>query len=439
MIIQVIQLTEHDLTCARFRRAGHDSLVPLSGFKLPYSDHSELSAILREQIPAQAAEEIRTILALPPSLVSLREMKLPITDRRKLRAILPLELAGETAQPDQELACDALPLANGSLLAGWASKDSVAQFITLLSEVNLEPEVVTLACMHWNLLIPQEPCEPVALLDQETLLVGQWGTHTPIFCRYLGQDQAGVTRTLSALELTKTITVQTIFSLEAELPFDLPPDCNLQPLPLPDLLTTPAAEGTMPAAMLAVPLATAQAYCNGTIFNLRNGSLAWTKQKSQFLRRHRFTLLLFAVVLLLLIAESGTRWFLLKRDLTSLNRPISKIYHEVFPTRKKAADETAEIKAEIRSLQGGIAPPSLLSFLTTLAATKGDQITGLSEVDSDGSRFRIKGDSLNSNDVNGFRQRLINAGWQVEQPETTTRPDGTVLFVLKGQKQGSAL
>lgn len=439
MIIQVIHLTEHDLTCARFRLTGKDQLAPLSGFQLPFTGPEELAAHLREQLPSpDPVAEVRTILALPPALVTLREMNLPITDRRKLRAVLPLELSGETALEDQDLVCDALPLADGTMLTGWASKEVVAQFIALFRDVGFEPEVVTLACMHWNILIPEEQDEVVALVDRQAILVGHNGRQAPIFCRCLGQDSVDLQRTLSALELTKSVTVHTIYSFDADLPFNPPPTCSVQTLPLPHQLTLHQATGALPALALAAPLATATAYCNGTIFNLRNGSLAWTKLKNQLLRRYRIPLVLTVVALLLLSVESGTRWYLLKRDLASINSSISKIYREVFPARKKAVDETAEIKAEIRKLHGGIASQSMLAFLTLLASSKTDQISGLSEVEYDGTRFRLKGDSRSSSEINLFRQRLGAAGWTVEQPEITTRPDGSVLFVLKGSQGGGA-
>jgi len=117
MIIQVIQLAANEVTCARFRRNGKEP-VPIGGFRLRWNNHDELGMILKEQCPLES-EEVRTVLAIPPDLVMLREINLPITDPRKIRAVLPLELAGEIAAETSSLVCDAFPLANGNLLAGW--------------------------------------------------------------------------------------------------------------------------------------------------------------------------------------------------------------------------------------------------------------------------------------------------------------------------------
>lgn len=438
MIIQVIQLTEHDLTCARFRRSGRTSLMPLSGVQLPYADQAELRAHLNEHLLTSAGEEIRTILALPPALVSLRELNLPISDRRKLRAVLPLELTGETTQPDQQLVCDAVPLDDGTILAGWAPSAVVAEFIKLLTEAGAEPEAVTLACLHWHLLAPGQQTAPFAICDRQAVLVCRPGSTVPAYCRSLGADNAELGRTLTALELSRNLPVQTVYQLDPAVTVELPAPITLHPLPVPALLAETQATGSLPPLTLAGPLAIAEAYCTNTLFNLRNGPLAWSRQRYQLLRSYRVPLLLAAVLTILLVAESGIRWYLLKRDLASVNGSIARIYRDVFPTRAKAVDEVAELKAEIRRLQGGITAHSPLAFLTDLTAMKGDEITLLSEVEYDGSRFLLKGDSRSSAAVTTLRQRLLAAGWSVEQADLTNRPDGSVLFVVKGQRGGTS-
>ena len=437
MIIQVIQLTEHDLICARFRRSGRASLSPLSGFKLPYADHAELRALLIEHLPPATAEEIRTVLALPPALVSLRELNLPISDRRKVRAVLPLELSTETAQPEQELACDSIPLDSGTILAGWASRTVVTELIALLAEAGAEPEAVTVACLHWQLLAPDQQSGPFAICDRQAILACRPGSTAPAYCRSLGNDNDELSRTLTALELARDLPIQTLYQLDPEFPVELPPSIAVEPLPVPALLEQTTASGSLPPLTLASPLAVAEAYCNNTLFNLRNGPLAWSRQRYQLLRRHRLPLLLAAVLAVLVVIASGTRWYLLQRDLTSLNGSVARIYREIFPTRTKAVDEVAEVKAEIRRLQGGISGHSSLAFLADLAAMKGDEITLFSEVEFDGSRFLLKGDSRSSTAVNTLRKRLLATGWSVEQADLTNRPDGSVLFVLKGQRGGA--
>lgn len=427
MIIQIIQLTGHDVTCARFRRTGRD-LTPISGIRLSYHDRPELSTLLQEQF-APLTDETRTILALPPNLVSLRELTLPISDRKKLRALLPLELSGEIAEEGGNLVCDALPLANGALLAGWITVPVVAEWIQLLTDIGLEPEAVTCSNLNWHLLLPADLQAAIALVDDNALMVCHQGR--PLFSRVLHSSPDAMSRTLAAVELDKGITLQSVYRLEGEL---LPGE---EKFPLPEALSGQTATGDLPADALASPLAIALAYCAGEIFNLRSGQLAWTGKRTQLFRQMRIPLVLGAIALVLLLGELGLRWYLLARDITFVNTSITKMYHDVFPTRKKAVDETAELRAEIKRLQGTAATSEVLSFLTLLAQSKGDQIQGLSEVDFDGERFRLKGDARSNTAVATMGQKLTAAGWTVEQPELTVRPNATTLFVLKGQRGGA--
>jgi general secretion pathway protein L len=183
-------------------------------------------------------------------------------------------------------------------------------------------------------------------------------------------------------------------------------------------------------------LAIALAYCSGEIFNLRNGPLAWTGKRSHLLKQFRIPLVLAMLILLLLPAEAGLRWFLLSRDIRSINTSVATIYKGIFPTRKKAVDETAEVRAEIRHLTNGTARSELLPFLHLLAQAKDEQIFGFSEVEYDGERFRLKGNAKNNEAVTALGNRLSATGWAVEQPELTARPDTTTLFVLKGRQGG---
>lgn len=437
MIIQVIQLSGQELTCACFRRLGRHQLVPISGFKHAFTELPVIVPLIRENLPPATTEEIRTILSVPPSLVSLREVSLPAIDRSKLRAVLPLELANDIAQPDLNFVCDAIQLGDGSWLAGWADTAPLTMLISLLTDAGCEPEVITLGCLHWHLLLSSSSEELVALCDQNAVSVCKAGASSPLFCRCLGDTDADLARTLIALELGRGLHVSTVYCLEPGLSANTPPGVLLENIPVPSLLDQPDAAGTLPPIAMAAPLAVAMAYCSGEIFNLRSGPLTWSHQRTHLLRRHRIPLLLGALVLLLLLVESGVRWYLLSRDVVSLNASIAKIYREILPTRKKAVDEVAEIKAEIRRLQGGFASQSPLTFLNMLAGAKGEEIYGLNEVNFDGNRFHLKGEARNGAAVASFRQRLLDKGLAADQPDITTKPDGTVLFVVRGQHGGT--
>ncbi len=429
MIIQIIQFSGKGVTFARFRRTGKE-ILPVTGVRLTFSDHQELGRILAEQLQP-VSEELHTILALDPASVCLRELSLPVSDRKKLRAVLPFELSGDTAEDAGELVCDALPLVgDGSLLAGWASVHFVAELVGILKESGMEPEVVTCSSLNWHRLPLPDQQEPFALVEEDSMMV--CSREGIIFFRSLPTSPDMIRLTLAAVELSKGSAVKNIYRISGDL-FH-----GEEKLPLPAVLSGQDAIGDLPPEMLISPLATAMSYCAGDIFNLRNGPLVWTGKRSHLFKKFRVPLVLGILLLLILPAEAGLRWYLIDRDLKSINSSIAAIYKQVFPTRKKAVDEIGELKAEIRRLQQGTAGSEVLAFLNMLAINKDEQIHGFSEVDYDGERFRLKGDARNSSAVTLMGQKLSTAGWIIEQPELTSRPDGMTLFVIKGRRGGSA-
>lgn len=428
MLIQIIQLTTRQATCTRFRRSG-SRLTPIFGVRFDYTAYDELPVLLQEQLP-DCSDELHTILALPPALLSLRELQLPISDRAKLRAILPLELSSDTAEEGAEPACDAVMQGEGSQLAGWSPRQTVEELIALLSSCGLEPEVVTCHPLAWHLLqVPDQ--QPAAVLDAEALAIVEQGRL--LFCRFMDTgDHAAVSRTLAAVELAKSITTHACYCLDTDQQADQ------LPLPLPSELAELPSQGDLPPQALLSPLALARAYCSGEIFNLRNGALAWSGARSRLIRQFRAPLVLGILTLCALFAEAGLRWYLLNRDMGEINHSITAIYKGAFPSRAKAVDEVGEFRSEIRRLRSaGGGNGELLAFLQLLAQAKNEQITAISEVEYDTERFRLKGDSRSTPAITTLGRSLTAAGWTVHQPELTSRPDGTTLFVMKGQREGT--
>jgi general secretion pathway protein L len=277
----------------------------------------------------------------------------------------------------------------------------------------------------------------VAICDSSAVSVCRQGQL--LFCRALElNDINDLERTLVTLELTRDLQVDRVLLLgPLLLPLAATSERTIELFPLPDTLKTPVLQDGLAPLALAAPFAAALAVCFGEPFNLRTGPLAWKQKNKRLLRTIRLPLILACIAAVLLLAEAGTRWYLLSRDIASLNSSINKIYRESFPNRKKAVDEAAELKAEIRRLEGTSLSPTILPFLRLLTEQKGSEINGFSEIDYDGTSFKLKGDGKTSAAISALRQKLITAGWQVEQPEITSRPDGTVLFQLKGTRGGT--
>ncbi len=170
--------------------------------------------------------------------------------------------------------------------------------------------------------------------------------------------------------------------------------------------------------------------------NFRSGDLAYTAGRKKALKKLRISLILAAVCVVLLIAETAVRYFLVQRDIDSVNNSIRSIYREVFPTRKKPVDEVAELRSEIKRLGGGAATGSLLSTLKKLADIKGADVTALFEIEVDGDQLRVRGDARSIQAVNDFRTRAAALFTGAEVGEIKSRPDGSVTFVFRGTVKG---
>lgn len=422
MIIQIVQIDGQTATCVRFSCFG-ETLAPVLGISIPYGSTEELSVLLRQHLP-RVTGDIRSILSLPVDLLYLRELQLPFSDRPKIRAVLPLELSRDSAETCSEPVCDVVVLDSGRQLAGWADPAKVSALLTLLSPAIGDPEVVTCHPLSWHHL-PLLDQETAVILDRHAIaVVRQQGMLT---CRLMRTDDpADIDRTLAAWQLADVAVPALRYRLDDII---LPDE---RPLPLPEQLSTlPAGCAIAPAEFLS-PLAMAQSYRYGDIFNLRNGSLAWQGTHSHRLRRYRTSVLLALFLALLIAGDAGWRWYRLKQDIAATNSAIASIYKEVFPNRTKAVDESAEIKAEIRRLRTEAGGIELLRFLKMLAQMKDDQITAFTDIEFDGEHFYLKGYALSAQTVNLLVQQMKAAGLHPEQPELTTRPDSTTLFTIKG-------
>lgn len=435
----IVQLSGNEAVFARFqlKRGG---LVFTGGSREELTDERPLAAMLAT-VAASAREEERVILALPPAHLFLREMELPIEERRKLREILPLELKGETALDSEELAFDALPLGGGKILAIWGKRPELAAQIAAMAEHGLEPEIVNASLFHWRTLLPDDAKSgQVAITDGESLAVFDNGT--PCFFRVLGQgDFAGeLARTLAALEIGKGMQVTDVFlhgaaARQAEsLPGGPPPSL----LPIAGELADVFGADTAAARDLAGAYAVARACALEEPVNFRSGALAYTAGRKKALKKLRVTMVLAAACVLLLVAETGVRYFLVQRDLASVNASIRGIYRQVFPNRKKPVDEAGELRAEIKRLGGGAATGSLLGTLKKLADIKGDDVSDLFEIEVDGDQLRAKGDARSIQAVNDFRARAAALFTGAEVGEIKSRSDGSVTFVFRGTVKGES-
>ncbi len=437
----IIQITGSDVICATFSRERR-MLLFNGGSRHTLGPDSSLESILLAET-AEKSGELRVVLILPPDHFFSREMDIPISDRRKLREIIPLELRGETLLDTEQLVFEALPLTRGSVLALWGKIDYLAEQIRLLAGQGLEPTVITAAMFCWSPLIPEEGKTGItALCDGESLAIFENGC--PLYFRGLGTPDpfAEVNRTLVALRLGKGIIVERLY-YHGKITADSLPSFSgedlsylqVAQLPLNQELMTLFSGNTAAALDLASCYAVAQSCSKADPVNFRQGKLAYTAGDALARRKFRVTLLLAAMLLVLICAEVGIRYYQVNKDLKSLDTSMGAIYREVFPSRKKAVDPVAEIRTEIKRLSGG-AGASLLDSMNRLAAAKGDDISALFEIESDGGQLRLKGDARSMQAVNDFKGRLQVFLTNVEVGEIKSRPDGSVSFSIRGVQKG---
>jgi general secretion pathway protein L len=431
----VIHLTRQEAVVARFSRSRGGSTFmeaarrPLEGGELPP---------LLEGLTAATGEE-RVVLALPPELVFLRELDLPITDRRRLREVVPLELTGETALESDNLQFDALSLADGKVLALWTSRDALASRIALLAEQGLEPEMVTASFCHWGeLLPPAERTGVVAVTDGEALAVFREGNL--LFCRPLVAAEGGaeVGQTLALLELGRGVRVTRVLlhggaaRRQEQFVATGPEDIEWLPLPPGGGVAAAFSADAATARDLAACYAVMEAMAEGTAVDFRSGTLAYTAGLRRARRRLLLPAILAGLLVLCFFAEQGLRYYLVSRDLKSLNASIGAIYREVFPTRTKAMDEVGELKSEIKRLGGGVATVGVLTVLKKVAEAKGEEVTGIFEAEIEGDQVRLKGDARSAQAVNDFKLRSAGIFSSTEVSEIKSRPDGSVTFSFRG-------
>jgi general secretion pathway protein L len=440
MNILILEENRRSVRVSRFRaKAG--SLSFLGADRLAATEEESFDRLCEKLSVADEMKE-KIVLSLDPAGFFCREMELPIGDRRKIREILPLELKGETAVGTDESAFDAVPLGGDRFLVIWGKKKDISSRIESMTAAGLEPQIVTCAPFHWRSLVPEAAAGCVALSDGTALSV--YRNRELIHFRAWGDGEVlrEVEKTITALELRKGIKVEQIFLFGEAFAGNtgsLPPttigDTPSCLLPLHGRLAEAFGNHRASGVSLAGTWALADEVVSGRTVNFRHGDLAYTAGFEKARKKLLFTGMLAALFVTLLLAETGIRYFLVKRDLDSVNRSIRTMYREIFPTRKTAVDEVAELKSEIRRMGGGQGSQRLLVTMKKLSALKGDGISGFYDAEFEGNQVRLKGDADSIQSVNDFKSRAGNMFAAAEVGEIKSRAGGGVSFTFRGTLQ----
>jgi general secretion pathway protein L len=428
----ILQAEETRLTIAHFGVSRRSTeLIGAASFDLD-KERSLIDVV--HIIAEKMTGSPRIVLCLPPSLFAHRSIALPFNDIRKAREVLSAQLQGDIALPVEDLALEVMPIGDGQFLALWARKSDINMAITQFRDAGIEPHVVS--SLPFALAeLPGLPTD-CAVCDGCTLGVLQGGRLTYFRAFDTALTAPAISATLSALELSGGGLPPRLYLIgpkEGRLS-----DAETLTLPLPvEEVEVPSELGHLfkneeTFQQLAGLYAVARASFAGTLPDFRLGELAWTAGDARLRKKLRLTGLLAAVVIVLLFMQKGLQYRAAAADITSLNKSIASLYHEVFPNRTKAVDELSEIKGEIRKLAGVENSSRFLDLMKKLAEVKGNSINGLFEVEVEGRNLRIKGDARSAQSVNEFKAALAPVLTDSELGEVKSRPDGTVGFSLTG-------
>lgn len=440
--ILIVEAGRRSVGFARFRRSG-GALIFQGAERRPADDPEAFDRLLAELSAGTDCNE-NVILSLDPETLFSREVELPIADRRKQREVLPLELKGETALAVEDLVFDSLPLGEGKVLAVWSIGSEIEGKIKAMTGAGLEPRFVGSSVYHWNLLLPEGADDsPAAVSDGRSLAV--YAAGSPLLFRSLSQGdfRKEIAETLAFLEAGRGVRVELCL---LHGPAAASGDNGVRdgrstvafaPLPVTGALAQ-AFPGEGTALEYAGEWALASASLRGEPVNFRHGRLAYTAERAHLKKKLRLTAVLAGVCILLLLGETGLRYYFARSDLDSLDKSILRIYREVFPNRAKPVDEVSELKAEIRRLGGGVAGQGVLRPLALLAGAKSDGILGIYEADIEGDTVRIKGDARSFQVAGDFKSSLSPHFESVDMDEVKTLPDGSVSFSLRGKLKEEA-
>ncbi|MDD5286012.1 MAG: type II secretion system protein GspL [Desulfuromonadaceae bacterium] len=432
----ILQAEEKRLTVARFGITRRSTEL-VGALSIALSEENSLAGAI-QKVAENMEGSPRVVLCLPLTLFAQRSVSLPFNDLRKVREVLPAHLQGEIALPVEDLTLGILKAEDGKFLALWARKTDIGRAIERFREAGIEPQIVS-SIPFALAKLPGVPPD-CAICDGNSLALLKGGRLT--YFRAFNSDMTApmIATTLSALELSGE-TIPPRLCLVGQGAKGLSDVDNL-PLPVEKVEVPPELghlfKNDETFHQLAGLYAVAQASYAGTLPDFRQGELSWTAGDAKLRKKLLLTGILAVAVMALLFVSEGIRYRAAVTDISSLNKSISAIYREIFPTRVKAVDEISETKGEIKKLSGVTNSNGYLDILKKLAEAKGNTINGLYEAELEGRSLRIKGDARSAQAVNEFKAALAPLMVVSELGEVKSRPDGMVSFSLTGTlKEGT--
>lgn len=414
MIIRTVTITEPAVRSLRFQ-----------GSRGKYRCLGEESTI--GSSPAD-----RTILILAPSAVSQRIVRLPIPDRRSQREVLPTELRPTLAADPSGLIFDIIPLSPGESLALWVERERMISLVESLPE-GVYASVATISPTGWHMLVPERLRERTIILS-DGLSAAVFHGGKPILYRPLSDElprELALTAEAHRLAGNEPVEAILLFGKGADLyrsdPRPFPPESSL--LPVDELTSFCRFDDPETALSCAGEASVVVAGGHEDDVNFLRGIIS-TRESSRIRRLSIAAVILSVTLVIILFGRLELKRRTLNREIASLDRTITAIYHEVFP-RRQPVDPAAEIAAEIRRLSENTLSPLVLPTLRTLAEETRGGIR-FTSVEIDGTTLTAKGEAPSLPAAEELARKLSGRIGDPSLTESSRKGDGTILFTLKG-------
>jgi type II secretion system protein L len=355
---------------------------------IPFPEQAEGNSALTSALEALAAQfdvaGCVCIVSFPADQVYFRNIQVPFKHAKKIRQILPFELEPTMPLPVERLIIDYHKIdvenaaENTELIAAAVDTSRLESYLELLSEFDIDPEIVTVGgypaavCLALQTDIPENTLLVDVTNDKGTLFGLSSGQLVLVRSVPSGSVAASrlkmlcqnIERTLYALEeasnygfkpdkifLTGPVSAGNGFEAEMAQQLEIPTQQT-------DLINDAAVRisnrptESWKADQMDNALALALMEVSGAKgLNFRKGPFAITKRWVEHKKRIIRSGVLAAVVLLLLLTSITIDYYSQKNRLNALNTQIKEIFQSTFPDVKKVVDPLHQMREKIKAVQ----------------------------------------------------------------------------------------
>ncbi len=345
-------------------------------------------------------------LSVPPGSVITRVVNVPVDKREKINDMLPFELDGLLSVDTEEVVMDNIPLGEGKAIAVAMEKTTLAQYLSALGGLGMDPAWVGVAGLSMPRLLGSlyGNAGTKAFVGEDFISVST-GARPVYFSAY--SAVAGLKLNLSYLE-AEGIKIDSVYGTARSL-------AGVERV-LPGVPATEVAppDGLAPEA--AAISALASDVKKGSIaqsVNLRKGEFEYTKEKAAGRKKLRLTFVLAMVVAVLLLGDAYLRYMTLHSELATYKKSLRAAYTELFPNERIEIGELYQLSAKLKTMEKQTAlvngRPSVLDVMNGFVRAAGkDPALGIRVTEMSIAEGHVKatGEAASFDAANRFKELL---------------------------------